>query len=282
MLIDLDRLVPNRPEDMDIQVVELGDARYPALIVDGFFRDPDHVRSLALSLRYQNPPGLYPGYWACLSLPLAELVPFLYEHYAHWYYPSAQSMEKQGLSWQFFRNERQREGDPPRPIARRPHVDTGLLVGLVYLNLPSDCRGGTSFFRHKATGAEQLMPAEVFDGRPLMGGPAADPALQDRLWRHGAGEPFERQLAAGHVKDYADYWRQVSQTPGDEHDHIIDSCGGWELTRVVEMKFNRLLLFPGFAIHSTHFRDAWFGHSPETWRLTVNFMFKWPGAPAAS
>lgn len=277
-MLDLQRLQPNRPADTDIRTVALGDHGYPALVVDNFFRDPQHVRELALSLRYQSPPGMYPGHWACLGLPLAPLVPFLYDCFAHFYYPSARSMEQQGLSWQFFRNERRRDGDPPRPVAGRPHVDTGLLVGLVYLNRPEHCRGGTSFFRHRDTGAQELMPIEVFEGKPLMGNPPADPVLKERLWRHGAHEPYERQRAAGTVKDYADYWAQIQRTPGDEHDHIVDSCGGWELTRVVEMKFNRLVLFPGFSIHSTHFRDDWFGHTPETWRLTTNFMFKWPPA----
>lgn len=276
MTIDLERLLPNRPEDTDFQILELGEHRYPALVVDGFYREPDHVRELALSLRYQNPPGLYPGYWACMGLPMEALVSAVYERFAHWYFPSAHSMEKEALSWQFFRSERQRAGDPPRPVSKQPHVDTGLLVGLVYLNKPEDCRGGTSFFRHKATGAQELLPVEVFEGRSLMGRSPADRALRDRLWQHGACEPYERHLSAGHVQDYAGYWKQLMNTPGDPHDNIVDSCGGWELSQVVEMKYNRLLLMPGFSFHSTHFRDDWFGNTPETWRLTANFMFTWP------
>jgi hypothetical protein len=55
MKIDLN-LLPSCPGDTDIQHIELGEHRYPALVVDGFYRDPDPVRALALALRYRAPP----------------------------------------------------------------------------------------------------------------------------------------------------------------------------------------------------------------------------------
>ncbi len=276
MKVDLQRLLPNRPEDTDIQVIEVGDGRYPALIVDDFYRDPDHLREFALSLNYRIPPAVYPGYWAVMSLSLAPVVSFVYDLFAHRYFPSAPAMEAHATSWQFFNTER-RAGQPPRPMSHRPHVDSGVLIGLVYLNKPEHCRGGTSLFRHKETGAEAVFPKRVHQGCRIDGRPI-DPELRERIWRQGASAPYDRARDAGLVADYSDYWKRILATPGDEDDNIIDSRGGWELTRLIEMKYNRLLLLPAFVLHSTHFRAEWFGNTPETWRLTHNFMFDWPVA----
>lgn len=276
MKIDLDRLRPNRPEDTDMQIIHVGEGQFPALIVDNFYRDPDHMREFALTLHYRIPPAVYPGHWAVVSLSLEPVVSFLYERFAHWYFPSAQAMEAQATSWQFFNSERRASG-PPRPHSHRPHVDTGLLVGLVYLNKPEHCRGGTSLFRHKDTGAEAVFPLPVYEGRGGDGRPI-DPAARERIWQHGVHRAYDRALQAGQVADYADYWKRITATPGDEADNIIDSSGGWELARVIEMKYNRLLVLPGFVLHSTHFRAEWFGNTPETWRLTQNFMFGWPAS----
>jgi hypothetical protein len=270
MKIDLERLLPNHPEETDIQLIEVGNGRYPALVVDNFYRDPDHMRDFALSLHYRIPPGVYPGHWAEMSLSLEAVVSSVYERFARWYFPSAAVMAAKASSWQFLNNER-RAGDPPRPSSHRPHVDIGLLVGLVYLNKPEHCRGGTAFFRHQDTGAEAVLPKEIFEYRGLI-----DPAIRDRVWQHGAHLPYDKARETGLVTDYADYWKRIAETPGDEQDNIIDGHGGWDLTRVVEMKYNRLLLFPGFVLHSPQFRAEWFGNTPETWRLTQNFMFYWP------
>ncbi len=276
MKIHLERLLPNRPEDTDIQVIEVGNGPYPALVVDNFYRDPDHLRELALSLEYRIAPVGHLGHWAVMSLDFAPVVSFVYERFAHWYFPSAASMEARATAWQFFNSER-RAGDPPRRLSS-PRVETGLLVGLVYLNKPEHCRGGTSFFRHQETGAETMFPEHVYRG-VTPDNQKIDPTVRERMWRHGAQLPFDRARDAGLVVDYADYCKRIAETPGDEEDNLIDSRGGWELRRVVEMKYNRLLLVPGFVLHSTHFRADWFGNTPETWRLTHNFMFNWPVAP---
>ena len=58
--------------------------------------------------------------------------------------------------------------------ARAPHIDTVMLAGVVYLNLPEQCRGGTAFYRHRATGiaewrvrtADSVAPAAARAGEP--------------------------------------------------------------------------------------------------------------------
>lgn len=274
MKIDLQRLLPNRPEDTQVQLIEAGG--HPALIVDNFYRDPDHLRELALTLNYRVPPAMHPGYRAALGLSLEPVVSAVFERFAKGYFPTPESMEAHATAWQFFNSER-RPGDPPRPMSQRPHVDTGLLVGLVYLNKPEHCRGGTAFYRHQTTGAEAVFPKKVHEGRNLDGKPIV-PALRTRMWEHRAALDYERALQAGLASSYGDYCKRIADTPGDETGNIIGTCGGWQLMQVVEMKYNRLVMFPGFVMHSTHFLPEWFGNTPQTWRLTHNFMFDWPAA----
>lgn len=282
MEIDFERLLPNRPEDTDVEWVEFGESRYPGLVVDGFYRDPDYVRAFATMLRYKAAPSAHPGYFAVASLDLAPLVSFAWDRIGHWYFPSPDAMRIEGGSGLFFRMER-RDGEPQRRMQPRPHADHNMLGGLVYLNKPEHCRGGTSFFRHKPTGAEALFPRELMAGRCPDGRPAAswkpDPAVQARMWEHGARHAHERAREAGLASSYDEYWERVAFAPGAESGPILGSCGDWELTRVIEMKYNRLLLFPAFMLHTIHFEPEWFGNTPETWRLTHNNSFHWPGTP---
>lgn len=279
MQFDLDHLLqPNRPEDMDVQPLELGAHRYPALVVDGFYRDPAQLRRFAMALHYKAPAGMHPGYAAVASLRLDAIVPFLFEHLGHWYFASPAAMEKEANPIHFFRMER-RPNDPPRPLPQRPHADPGLLAAIVYLNEPAQCQGGTSFFRHEESGAEALFPKELIAGRCPDTRSSAwkpDTATVDRLWRHGAGDCYERARDAKRYAGYDEYWAHLNRTPGSEDGPIVGSCGGWTLTRTVEMKFNRLLLFPAFMLHSGHFRPEWFGDAPEACRLTQNIVFNWP------
>jgi hypothetical protein len=279
MDIDFERLLPNRPEDTDIRPVEFGEARYPGLIVDGFYRDPDHVRAFAQALRYKAPASCHPGRVALASLSPAPLVSFVYERLGHHYFASPEVMQQEAGACQLFRLEAG-EGASARPLPQRPHADHGLLAGLVYLNKPEHCRGGTSFFRHTGTGAEELFPRELMagqcpDGRPSSWQP--DPEVKERMWRQGAQRRYQQAKDAGKVSSYDAYWKLLTNAPGAQSGPILASCGEWELTEVIEMKYNRLLLFPGFLLHSAHFDLSWFDHEPQAWRLTQNWMFNWPG-----
>src|SRR5262249_34009415 len=88
----------------------------------------------------------------------------------------------------------------------RVHVDVGVdWSGVLYLNHPEHCRGGTSFFRHRPPGT---------DHAPT---PPADLA---RCQAKNAQEALDRILGA------------------DSND-----CARWEPTVTVPMQFNRLVLF---------------------------------------
>jgi hypothetical protein len=71
----------------------------------------------------------------------------------------------------------------------------------------------------------------------------------------------------------------VAGASGDRYRNIVDSQGDWELHHAVDMKFNRLVVFPGYAFQAELFRPDWFGRSDIENRLVLQFEFNWPAAP---
>jgi hypothetical protein len=278
MFTDPQRLRMNDPGDMRIEALWLGNGCYPALVIDDFYRDPGYVREIALGLHYLPPTGKHPGYLAMLSLSMESMLAFLHERFANFYFPTLESLQRQAHPWAFFRCE-PAGSRPPRPVSRRPHVDNALLAGVLYLNLPQQCRGGTALYRHVDTGMEAVIPAEVIAGR----GPQTnlDEGVVTKMKDLGAFNAFLRwkQDNDGPAKGYETFCRSVLRTPGSEDDFITDGAGGWEMTRMLEMKFNRLVLYPGFVLHSAYHRREWFGEEPGSCRLTQNFFLGWPRQP---
>jgi hypothetical protein len=275
LLIDPQRLSINDPHDMQIETLWLGNGRYPVLVVDNFYRDPDHVREIALGLNYLPPTGKHPGYLAMLSLSMESILSFLHRRFADFYFPTLESLQQQAHPWAFFRCEPP-GSRPPRPVSQRPHVDDALLAGVLYLNLPERCRGGTGFYRHVETGAEAVIPKDVMAGRSPYAN--LDEAVVTKMKEQGACDAFLRwkQDNEGPAKGYDTYASSILDTPGSTGEFISDSAGGWEMTRMLAMKYNRLIVYPGFLLHSACHRPEWFGEEAASSRLTQNFFFAWP------
>jgi len=92
------------------------------------------------------------------------------------------------------------------------HVDTAHWSGVLYLTRPEHCRGGTEFFRHKATGTDR--------------GPINDEEARAH------GYPSAKQMIADIL----------------ERDSADDSK--WELTMRIPMRFNRLILLRPWFWHT--------------------------------
>jgi hypothetical protein len=157
-------------------------------------------------------------------------------------------------------------------------VDDVLLAGVLYLNLPDQCRGGTSFYRHVETGTEVLLPKSVVSGRSPHD--SLDPQVVAKMRDLGAMDAFRRwQGHDGNDDDYATFHDEIVNTPGSGDDFITDGAGGWAMTRMLEMKYNRLVLYPSFLLHSPYYRREWAIKEPGGWRLTQNFFLRWPKKP---
>ncbi len=93
------------------------------------------------------------------------------------------------------------------------HIDEDTeWAGIVFLNTPDQCRGGTDFFRHKPTGSERA------------------PITEDELGVFGAAT-VQEAIA------------QVLEADSNDPDK-------WEVTMTLPMRFNRLVLFRPWLWHT--------------------------------
>ena len=116
------------------------------VIKDDFYDDPEAVRQLALTRSYQEPPAGTPRLAVTAICNEAEsktmfdrLVPFL---------PKIDENRIVGVNILF----RYTLASAQKKVFC--HVDGCSNAGIVYLSKPEDCAGGTTIYRHKATGDE--------------------------------------------------------------------------------------------------------------------------------
>jgi len=120
------------------------------------------------------------------------------------------------------------------------HVDGPCYGGVCYLNLPSQCSGGTSFFRHKRTGLE------AWPTRRQVNALIEEGKLPERVKRE---------------KEAILFWELQGRDRSN-----------WEETIHVPMRFNRALFYNGNQFHSM---ASWheFGETKATARMTMVYFF---------
>ncbi|MCW3846575.1 DUF6445 family protein [Sphingomonas sp. LB-2] len=173
------------------------------IIVDDFLSDPHGFRRRALALDYdpRAKKGNYPGLMSGGPLEIAGLDAAVSARAGVKLQPAAGTMH------QYCRLTL--KGDAGRSGV---HIDPAYYSGILYLNLPDQCRGGTDFFRHKPTG--------------LDGVPTTDIAL----------------AATG----YSDPNRLIEEVVNAD----TLKPARWEKTMTVPMRFNRLILFSPWLFHN--------------------------------
>lgn len=172
------------------------------IIIDDFLENPESIRQTALGLDYPNQAGPYPGRNSVQRLDLPGLSDYV-SHVTGEPLKAIEPLESHGKC------RLSLASDPKRADI---HVDSAQWSGILYLSKPEDCRGGTRFFRHKATNSDRapLNDAEA----QAMGYPSVSEACNSILAKDG------KRLAA------------------------------WEKTMDVPMRFNRLLLLRSWYWHT--------------------------------
>ena len=172
------------------------------IIVDDFLDNAQALREASLRLTYPPQEGMFPGR------------------------NSVERINIEGLAQQISRlvGEPLEAMPPPQSHAKsritlaadkgkaKVHVDAAHWSGILYLSRPQDCRGGTEFFRHRATRTDRA--------------------------------PYDDREAA--VLGFASAKRMVDEIL--EADGTDDSK--WEMTQRVPMRFNRLLLLRPWLWHT--------------------------------
>lgn len=172
------------------------------LVVDDFLDNAAALRAHALTLDYPSLQGEFPGR------------------------NSLQRINIEGLTEAVSRivGEQLEAAPPPQSHAKtrltfgadegrgKVHIDQSHWSGILYLNRPEDCRGGTEFFRHRSTGLDRL------------------PFSRDELDRFG-------------FATHADAHRDLIERDGTDD-------AAWDLLMTVPMRFNRLLLLRPWLFHT--------------------------------
>jgi hypothetical protein len=174
------------------------------VVIDNFYENPEKVRSLALQVDYRDVTQLnYPGF------------------------QSINSFSSPGLEKRFSEIlGRELDNNPQVTFGKfrimlketaselNVHVDGhAQWTGVLYLNTPEQCRGGTAFYRHKATGLE--------------------------------GPPKAEQLSHLGYDKVDDFQTRIIRVD-------TSNQSAWSVSQMVSMRFNRLVLFRGNALFHCH------------------------------
>ncbi|MCH9687213.1 MAG: hypothetical protein K0V04_37610 [Deltaproteobacteria bacterium] len=260
----------SRPEDLQVRVQPIETTRYPILIVDNVYRHPQAVRDFALSLPYTPLGAGGPGARADLpdTSTIGPLRRLVQQHVGDAYgWPLSTSDAPDPTGTRFHRMRSNADEGPP--AVSMPHIDRVMLAGVVYLNLPQQCRGGTKFFRHRATGICEwrVRTAE-----------AVAPSAVSAVMELGFDNDYRQGVLDGRWQDYDELRSMIFHGPEGPPDFMAEGSEDWIQIDAVDMRWNRLICFPGFVFHTSHYDPRWFGSAPGDGRLIQNLLCYWPMA----
>ena len=233
--------------------------QHEVLIIDNFYVDPDYVRSLALSLDYNIKRGNFPGFSAYVSLdttPIIELLSRLtgralaaVNKFGNMYIFSTVCESASATSRLY-----------PHPHTDGEKKDYDLFAGVIYLNPPEQCTGGTAFYQHNESGIIDF--PKVFDDSVSHYVRKYNLKTIDQLYRHVT------RLTAAHRRKIEKHQQTWSL--------LTDSNEEWTRIFLAEMKYNRCVMYRGSYFHHPVISEGYFGQTLTTKRLTQNFVLKSP------
>ena len=171
------------------------------IIVDDFFDNARGLREAALRLTYPPQQGMFPGRNSIERIDIEGLT----EECSRLVGEPLEALTSQS-------HAKCRITLASDVGAAKVHVDPSHWSGILYLSRPEDCRGGTEFFRHRATNSDRA-PYDDAEAR-AMGHASAKQMVADILARDGTDD------------------------------------AKWEMTMRVPMRFNRLVLLRPWLWHT--------------------------------
>jgi tetratricopeptide (TPR) repeat protein len=211
-------------------------------VLDDFLAEPLAYRESALALPYadRSANGVnYPGLQTTPRLASAHMqrIADALGHDLKWSWPDHGSF-RLSLAGSTARSDIHVDDAAGRPT----------YAAVLYLSLPEHCRGGTSFWRHRATGWERAPAPDELRAR----GYADLDAFHRSLDSPGGGRVDFEALRAGR--------------------------GEWDLVLEVPMRFNRLIIYRADHYHAI---SEVFGDTPRDGRLVQLFFFEQLGVGQA-
>jgi hypothetical protein len=222
----------------DIQSVVIGE--HQVVFIDNFLQDPLPLLEMAWRSEFSPYPGLadkkgYPGVRAPVPGEYSENITDLLEPLIklNFQVPEHLDIRKSVCAFSLTNVEPENLG----PLQRTPHFDASTpyhMAALLYLC--DESHGGTGFYRHNATGLQQITAAT----------------------RENYLDIYYREINSRHPKPR--YF--------DKSDEQFTFLG------MIPARFNRLVVYPGSLLHSAciHPRRS-ISSDPRSGRLTVNTFY---------
>lgn len=214
----------------------IGNEKTPVLVIDNFLHEAEALLGFAIKFGdFRDGTEFYPG--------IQSNAPEFYSHALQAYLPDlmheAFNLNRQHINYSL--STYSLILTPPARLATaqsRPHVDTihkEKLACVHYLCTPD--KGGTSFYRHRATGFEQLSPERM-----------------DVYGEHLAVEAQDTSWQKKYINGSNQYYEEIGR---------------------YEANFNRLIMYPSDLLHSASIPENFqFRPNPIVGRLTLNsFIF---------
>ena len=222
----------------DIRSITIGD--HQAVVIDNFLDDPLALVDIAARSPFEPYPGRethkgYPGIRAQAPLDYSHTITALMEPLIKLNFDVPESLELRKSPCAFSLTTV--PADQLGPLQCTPHFDASTPHHMaVLLYLCDDHHGGTGFYRHKATGLQQIT---------------------DTTREH-----------------YLDVYYQEINARRPAQRYFDDSDGQFEFLGMIPAKFNRLVAYRGSLLHSACVNpNLSIDANPRTGRLTVNTFY---------
>ena len=151
----------NTPVDATVEL--MGWEEFPIVYIDNFYKNPDKVRNLALRTPGTKNPrilGGVPGERVDIQFNLEHIWPIWIEIAENVYglkQEERKAFEMSCMNTSFSVNVTQSNHRRRLPHIDLPDVKDRGWAGLVYLNKPKECKGGTGFYTYKG---QQVNPLQ--------------------------------------------------------------------------------------------------------------------------
>lgn len=212
-----------------------------AVYIDDFLDDPAALVNYAQKSPFSPYPGKdekkgYPGirarvpdiYSYNITMLLEPLIKELFGA------PAEKDIRKSVCAFSLITTKIEELG----PQQLTPHFDSSTPNHIaVLLYLCDSKHGGTAFYRHNATGYEQI--------------------------------------TKNNVDNYLNtYHKELTNSPTKKNHYITESSENFTQIATIDAKFNRLVLYKGSLLHSAHVKsEESIDSNPQTGRLTVNTFY---------
>lgn len=221
--IDTDLIHIN--DELETNIKTIPNTNHLVITIDNFLKNPEDLREIATRQLFELNPrntSANPG-WISLSNLKFDQISKTADYLSDNFY----NILDRSISFQFnlFQG-----GVPCKYTSLLPHVDSAVLAFQIYLNDPSECKGGTNFYRHKESGIDHNVAYIDSDFK-----------LTEGYWK---------------------FMNHYRETTDNDFNTILDSRqidpDIWELTHSVEMKYNRFIMYPSYAFHTAYIEKEWY------------------------